>query len=312
MKRILFFSVITATLCYLLFFPKEAFAAASDGLLLWFYTVLPSLLPFLILSDVLIHSGKITSLLGRFSRIFSKLFGLTVYGAYAFLLGLFCGYPMGAKLTADLYRQEKISLQEAHYLLTFSNNASPMFLTSFLLINTLKAPEYTGLTLGILYTSTWMTSLIFRCYYHRFLVQPVVEKKETANQSPLGQLMDHSILQGFETITRLGGYIILFSVGASILQKVLLPFPIGRILLPGLVEITTGTHLLAAASCPFEIKYLWILTMTSFGGCSVLAQTKGMLHGTPLSISVYLIGKIVNSACTLCLGCLLLFVFQIF
>ena len=54
-------------------FPSVASAGASQGLLLWFQVLIPSLLPFFLLSGFLIRSGLISSvstvtypLLGRF------------------------------------------------------------------------------------------------------------------------------------------------------------------------------------------------------------------------------------------------------
>lgn len=308
MKRLFFFSLISVSLGYLLCFPQEAFRASADGLNLWFYTVLPSLLPFLILSDFLVHTGHIPRLLNRFSFFFQKFLGLTSYGGYVFVLGLFCGYPMGAKLTADLLRERKISENEAAYLLTFSNNGSPMFIISYVLLNSLNIQGYTFYTFLILYASTFLTSVIFRFVYQRFHIEQIPNEKETPILSSLGRLIDVSIMNGFETITRLGGYIILFSIGASMIIHLTAPFPTLSWLLPGLVEITTGIHLIASSPAVFSVKYLAILTAVSFGGLSTAAQTKGMLHGTPLSITAYLTAKIVNAVCTLILGSLFLFV----
>lgn len=307
MKRLVFVSAIISALFFLLFFPKQAFAASSEGLKLWFYTVLPSLLPFLILSDVLIHTGKIPDLLKHFAPFFRKCFGLSVYGAYAFCLGLFCGYPMGAKLTADLLRENKIDLPEAEYLLTFSNNASPMFISSYILLNSLNAHHIALPTFFILYLSVGITSVIFRLRYRRFaVIPPQKEKTEASLKSSLSRLVDVSVMNGFETITRLGGYIILFSIGAAMITSLTDSLPLLSRTLPGLVEITTGIHQIASSSLSFPIKYLMILTVTSFGGISAIAQTKGMLSGTPLSIGNYIAGKTVNAVCTFFLGLLFL------
>ena len=111
MKRFFFFLSVIAMLLFLLFYPKEAFQASADGLRLWFFTVLPTLLPFLILSDALIHAGKIPAFFHHFSRFFSWSLGLSLYGTYAFALGLFCGYPLGARLTADLLKEIQKAIQ---------------------------------------------------------------------------------------------------------------------------------------------------------------------------------------------------------
>lgn len=311
MKRLFFFIAVLTTLTFLICFPKQAFLASSEGLKLWFYTVLPSLLPFIILSDFLIHTGKIPELLRFSAPFFQKCFGLSVYGSYAFFLGLFCGYPMGAKLTADLYRNGKIEKTEAQYLLTFSNNASPMFISSYILLNSLKTPGISMATFCILLFATIITSFIFRIWYGRFSVPTLPLEKGTENsKSSWGNLIDMSIMNGFETITRLGGYIILFSIGASMMIRLTGKNKVLAILLSSTVEITTGIHQISGSNLNFYLKYLLILTFTSFGGISAIAQTKGMLSGTPLSLSVYITGKTVNAVCTFFLV-LLFFILKI-
>ncbi|MGN1140527.1 MAG: sporulation protein [Oliverpabstia sp.] len=311
MKRLILFAAVLSTLFFLLCFPKQAFMASAEGLELWFYTVLPSLLPFLILSDFLIHTGKIPELLRVFAPFFQKCFGLSVYGSYAFILGLFCGYPMGAKLTGDLLRDNKIDITEARYLLTFSNNASPIFISSYILLNSLKIQNTSMATFVILYSSTVITSFIFRIRYRRFSVYTTYEEtSEVTLKSSLGRLIDVSIMNGFETITRLGGYIILFSIGAAMILQITGEHSVLSMLLPAFVEITTGIHQIADSSLTFPLKYMLILTFTSFGGISTIAQTKGMLSGTPLSLSVYIIGKTVNAVCTFFLV-LLFFIIKI-
>lgn len=317
MKKILFFVTIFLTILYLLCFPADAFAASADGVRLWFGTVLPSLLPFMILSDFLIHAGVIPRLLGYLGGITRLVLGLDAYGAYAFFLGLFCGYPMGARLSADLYSQGKISRREAEYLLTFSNNPSPMFLTSYVLTNTLSAPRYTLPTFVILWSSCLITAWFFRLSYRPRTAalsaelpafRRSCEKKETSIGASIGHLIDVSIMNSFETITRLGGYIILFSIGASILLRITAPIPPAGWILPGVVEITTGIRQAADCPLPFPIRYLLILCYASFGGLSTMAQTKGMLAGTPLSLSHYIKGKLFQTALTFLLGSLFLIV----
>ncbi|MGN0252598.1 MAG: sporulation protein [Oliverpabstia sp.] len=312
MKRFFFFSTVIAMLLFLLCYPKEAFQASADGLRLWFFTVLPTLLPFLILSDALIHAGKIPAVFHRFSRFFSWSLGLSLYGTYAFTLGLFCGYPMGARLTADLLKEKKIDRREADYLLTFANNASPMFISSYILLQTLNMQQMAVATFTILYLSTFLTSLFFRCMFHRFPGKSTATSDDPIQEpaQPLPErLIDYSIMNGFETITRLGGYIILFSIAAAMVHTFFHSLPVISWLLPGIMEITTGIHLIGLSAMPVMQKYVIILTLTTFGGISSVAQTKGMLNGTPLSIKTYILGKTVQTAFTLSI-CILFFHFQ--
>lgn len=296
---------------YLLRFPEETFQASASGVTLWFFHVLPSLLPFMILSDFVVHTGLASVILKKIKGIFRLLFGLSMYGSYAFLLGLFCGYPMGARLTADLLREGKITKSEAQYLLTFCNNPGPMFISSYLLADTLHLPHAVGCTFLILYFSLFLTSLFFR-----LILKPDCPDIVAASASPsseslrksLSHMIDVSIMHAFETITRLGGYIILFSILASLVIHCTAPVPVLSVFLTGITEMTTGIALVGASSLKLSWRYLLSLTFASFGGLSCIAQTRGMLVGTPLSIHTYIAGKTVHAICTLLIGWFLLFV----
>ena len=79
--------------------PQEVFFGASKGLLLWFQTVLPTLLPFMILSGLLISTNSIVYLDRIFGPFFRRLFRTSENASFAIIAGFLCGYPMGAKVT---------------------------------------------------------------------------------------------------------------------------------------------------------------------------------------------------------------------
>ena len=112
-------------------FPALAVQGASEGLLLWYQTVLPALAPFLILTQLLTVSGGAGLLVKPVYPLVSRLFHVSASGTYILLCGLLCGYPLGAKLCGDYFRQGKISQKEAQYLLAFCCHPSPMFLLGY-------------------------------------------------------------------------------------------------------------------------------------------------------------------------------------
>ena len=301
--------MIPALLLYMLLFPKKVLADSLAGLDLWFHTVLPSLLPFMILSNVLIGANVVSQLMRPFSRFFRHVLGLSPEGGYAWLLGLFCGFPMGARLTGDMYRQHRISREEAGYLLTFANQSSPMFLSTYVVLHGLGDSTMTLPVFVIFYASAFLTSLVFRIRSRRFGLPPSKPKKEVPEQTSYGNLLDTSIMNGFEIITRLGGYIILFSILAGIVLQLPAPLHTAAPFLSGLTEITTGIHTISGTTLPLQVKFTAIVCCTAFGGFSTVAQTSCMLNGTGLSIFTYLKGKLVNAAVA---GLLCLFVFVVF
>ena len=292
MKRLFFavFSIFFFT--FMLCFPEETLAGASSGLLLWFQIVIPTLLPFLILTNFLIKTNTIYYITRVTGPIFQKLFGLTSFGSFAALTGLLCGYPVGAKVTAELLRTKEISIDEGKYLLSFCNNTSPAFITSFIVLQNFKDKSLLLPTLIILYSSPFLCSIIFRNIYK--ISSKALPQNENYNKSIVFNfnIVDASIMDGFETITKIGGYIILFSILFSFLKDT--PF---HIILPWL-EITNGISIINKTRSSFEAIYIYTLSLTSFGGLCSVAQTSSMLTDTGLSTVAYTTQKLITTLAT--------------
>lgn len=315
-RGILFLGVLL--LVFLVMHPREGFASAKEGMTLWLNTLLPTLLPFMILTGILIHTGGIEKLLTPLAPVFRFLLGVDVYGGYVFLLGMLCGYPMGAKLASDLYEAGKISRSEAHYLTTFCNHASPAFVITYLGQHCLKGTVPVSRLFISLLSADFICMLFFR-----FRIYPKTktsistgrehnkllhirrvniceenireEKKETSAAAvSVGGILDVSIMNGFETITRLGGYILLFSVLAGCVRYYW-PFPLFyQYLLLGFTEITTGLSLIAASGLPGRFCAVLSVTAVASGGFCILAQTRSVLN-QELSLLPYLASKCISA-----------------
>lgn len=296
-KIIIFFYI--CLLLFLLFHPKEALTGVKNGLGLWLNIMIPTLLPFLILTGALLKTGNIRKLLKPSAFFWKTFFGLSPAGAYVLILGLLCGYPMGAKLAHDLYIDQQIFRREGEYLLTFSCNASPAFIISYLsgilLKNKISAVQM---------ILTFLAADLFCMLFFRFVVYRghTVDsvcvnkiKKETYQQDSIGVILDVSIMDGFETITRLGGYILLFSL---ILASISFYWPFHAqscMLFTAPLELTTGLKQIAGAPLPWKSRYLASMLLTSFGGFCVMAQTKSVLENS-LSLIPYAISKCLNAS----------------
>ena len=104
-------------------------------------------------------------------------------------------------------------------------------------------------------------------------------------------------MNGFETITRLGGYILLFSILAGCIRYYH-PFPVFyQYLLLGFTEITTGLSIIASSELPAITRILISVSATSSGGLCILAQTRSILH-RDLSLLPYIISKCVSAVLT--------------
>lgn len=128
------------------------------------------------------------------------------------------------------------------------------------------------------------------------------------------QILDYSIIDAFSTMVRVGGYVILFSILSAFLGHLLAGTGSIKYVLISLLEVTNGLNLLKTAPFDTHTKWLVMMACTAFGGLSVMAQIKGMLVGTSLSIKPYIIGKCIYTVVVVILSELfffrLFFVFQ--
>lgn len=286
-------------LLFLLVHPEEALLSAKDGMSLWLNVMIPTLLPFLILTGILLKTGNIPQLLEPLTPFWKHFFGISPAGAYVLILGFLCGYPMGAKLAHDLYINHQISQREGEYLLTFSCNASPAFIFSYLSQNILEGKIPPHSLLLILLSADFVCMLFFRfLVYHGNTVssvKPEYRKKETYQQDSTGVILDVSIMSGFETITRLGGYILIFSLLFTGFYHYWPFCSQNKILLTSPIELTTGLHQIAQSAFSWKIKYITSMTLTAFGGFCVMFQTKSVLE-EKLSILPYIFAKCLNAS----------------
>lgn len=304
---------VTALFAAMLIFPQAVFSGAEEGLLLWFQIIFPTLFPFLVVTSLLLSSGGLNLITRLFGGLFRRIFRVTQNGAFAVLAGFLCGYPMGAKVTADLLRAEKISDREARYLLSFCNNTSPVFIINFIVWKTFGDERLMLPTLLILIGSPVLMSFIFRRIYlkgrHPF-PEPSAALKEKKTRFDFS-VLDSCMMNSFEAIVKVGGYIILFSVLLSLLEELSGQNIILMAAAPAL-EVTNGILLLSSSVSDPGLRYAAVLGLTSFGGLCSAAQTQCMLEGTGLSVIPYIIQKLTTAAAASLLSFIYLALFSPF
>lgn len=274
---------------------KLSLSYASMGLELWFQKMIPTLLPFMILSGIMIRL-KLTEKIAMIAYpVIRPVFKVRKNVCYAMLMGFLCGFPMGAKVVDDLYSREMITRREAKYLLSFCNNIGPVYFCGFvlpLLERQLVFPYIFGM-----YGIPFLYGLALRYTLYKDLKQEsktaepharVLKACESVKKPSfterLLEAVNSSIHSSVQSILTLGGYMILFNL-LNLLPHLLM----GQtpILIAPLLEITGGLSLLQTA------LPLYSLLVLSFGGISCIAQTYSCIGQSDLSITNYVLHKIV-------------------
>lgn len=291
MKKSFFRLLSVLALLLLLFWPALAFAGAKAGLTLWGGVVVPTLLPFMICSNVIVALNAIHLLIFPVKGILRRFFRLSDPGSYVFVSGLLCGYPMGARNCSDFLDESRISEREGKYLLAVCNHPSPMFLLGYA-----GAALPPGVPLwqlmAAVYLPVFPLAWAARKYYgitEAAVSRPVPEKSLKS--------FDDSLMDSCEIMVKIGGYIMLFSILALYITS----FPVNasgtKAILLGFVEITTG---IKAVSSEFSGTAcgMWIGISAAFGGLSGIFQTKSVIKNAGLSIRHYMGWKALHSLLT--------------
>ena len=142
-----------------------------------------------------------------------------------------------------------------------------MFIGSFILNQSLQRPELRMATYLILYTPPLVLYMIWnRKKQFRVPTEHTHLSKKTASMN--FQLIDAGIMNGFETLAKLGGYIILFAILAQMTTLLPIQNPVLKCLLIGFTEITNGIAYTAKQNFGFPLAYPLMMAYTAFGGLS--------------------------------------------
>ncbi len=283
---IIFFCMLTNS--------SSTFEGARNGLELWLFTVVPSLLPYMIISTYMTESGIFQFLSRFFSAITKYLYHLSPNCGYVIFLGFLCGYPIGSKLSADMVKKGHISLTEGQILLCFCNNVSPAFLITYLNDQVINLPQYATKIMAMMITVPVVSGLVFSWFYRHFPLseQGSVKVSANSNHSVHSANLDACITLGFENIFRLGGYILLFSIANQFIIDFFRTTPLMQSRICSLLEITSGLDLYRENMLTSTQRLLECTSLCSFGGFCCLAQTASMIRGSGLRLSHYIIAKI--------------------
>lgn len=301
--RFLYMAVGVYVIFLLLRYPALSLQYALAGLRLWFDKMIPTLLPFMILSGILINMNLTEGFVRLFHPVLHFLYGTTPNGSYTLIMGFLCGFPMGARIAGELCRTGRLSVREGNRLLAFCNNIGPVYFLSFV-VSTLSL-EKPLMPFLVMYG----VPLVYGLFVMRFpkqtsrsLYRPtksvfsdlsVAALPEQKTQSEgLLEATDHAVVSGLIGIAKLGGYMVFF----NLLNILFVPFTRLPDTLPKayycILEITGGI-----ARCGSSHPFL-VLVMLPFGGFSCIAQTYSMIRDTDLSIRTYVWHKLAQTAIT--------------
>jgi sporulation integral membrane protein YlbJ len=320
---------VTVFATSLILMPGESLEASIRGLDMWWEIVFPSLLPFFIVSEMLIGFGVVRFIGVMLEPLMRPLFRVPGVGGFVWAMGMASGFPAGAKLTARLRQEEQITKLEAERLVSFTNSSNPLFI-----FGAVSVGFFQNATLGIVlatahYIGNICVGVVMRFYGGKenkkvrkssakkkgFILREAfsaLHQTRLQDKRPIGKLLGDAVTSSIQTLLMIGGFIILFSVinkmlyhlhittffaeGLSTLFMLLqLPDQLSIPFISGLFEITLGSKLTSGVT---EATLLHQAIITSFilgfSGFSVQAQVASILAETDIRFKPFFYARFVH------------------
>jgi sporulation integral membrane protein YlbJ len=303
-------------------YPAIVFASARRGLLTWWEIVLPSLLPFFIVSELLMGLGFVSMLGTLLEPVMRPLFKLPGSAGFVLAVSYTSGFPLCAVLTSRIRSEDLCTRNEGERLMAFTSNASPLFMLGAVSIGMYRNPALGPLIAGIHYLSNLLCGILLRFMSQANSGPAPVHGKKTGlltrvnsalraarlEKQNFGSLLGETVHKTSSTLLAIGGFITIFSVLIGIMeaagffttliaaltpvaQLLHLDASLLRALLYGLLEITIGINEASKSSGSFIQQLLVIEALLAWNGLAVQAQIAGMMVGSDLRLWFYLLTR---------------------
>lgn len=249
-------------LVLLLCFPADMARGVQDALTLCGTALIPSLFPFFVLCSFLVRSGLTDRLGAKADRAVRAVFRLPGEAAGAILLGLCGGYPVGMRMTAQLYAKGALTRSEAERMSLFCVSAGPAFVTG-----TVGASMLGSRSVGRLLFAAVTLSALTVGVLLRFTDTPSVPRAAAPRQSSgMTRSLCAAVADAGASMLSVCAWVLLFSGVCRVTAKLpaALSVPLGCLL-----EVTNGCRTAVSLSLPLPL----LAAILAFGGCAVHCQT---------------------------------------
>ncbi len=313
-KNIISIVFLLFVIC-LVIFSNSNLVATANGLKLWANNVVPSLFPFFVAVELLSNTNVVYYLSKLLDKFMKPIFNVPGVGAFPFIMGLISGYPVGAKIVSNLYENGSCTKDEAERLLCFTNNSGPLFI-----MGTVGISFYSNSVIGLILLLTHICAsitvgivlgLISRKRKNNFknINNSSIQKKKDLKVSDLGEVLGNSILNSIKTILMIGGFVTIFSVVISILQRTKILVMISSFFantfgfnqdlvlgfITGLIEFTNGLSIISNIHLKaISTNIILSSFILGFGGISITLQVLSIIAKSKLSIKKYVLGKLLH------------------
>lgn len=277
--------------------PADYISETLGAFVLYAKNVLPALFPFIFFNKMLTMIGCAEELSHALKKPLAKLYHAPSSSGYVIIMSIFCGYPIGSKLTRDLYDGGVISRDQTFIVSTLSSICGPIFIVGT--VSSMLGNSAYGYIIYFSHLlSTFINGFIFRPKPMPNELNQIVHKPNC--DDILSKSMSDSIL----SILIVGGYIAVMSFFITFLDKIFLTKAITMLfgflginaeittsVWYGLFEMTRG--IAALSKCNLSPIFMISIStfLVTFGGICIALQSQNYTQKCGISVPKYLLAK---------------------
>lgn len=279
----------------LLFFGVQTKEGIKSGLEICAETLIPSLFPFLCLANIImLKSGEKP---GFTAKVFARVFSAEEALAKVFLFSLIGGYPVGAMMTAELYKKGAICKTHAQRASLFCFCSGPAFCISAV-GESMCSSKMQGVYLFI---SCALANIIIGIILGFFdkNKEPAPEQKSEGKKGDFNSAMEKSI----NSMLSVCAWMIIASAFVYLVKISPLDFSLKKYIICAL-EVTNACK--EVKNSPFSLA-----AVLSFGGICVFMQIKKYLDEIQLPCFKYFLFRFLNAVLSAGICRLINFIFPL-
>ncbi len=294
-------------------YSNAAIASVKNALSLCAQTVIPSLFPFIVISELAVSLGA-AKYLGKFlTPIFRPLFDLNEHGTSAFLLGALCGFPVGARTAVALYERGSLDERSFTHVLCFCNNPSSAFVISAIGVSMFGSQSFGVALYVITLISALIIGICLKFFYQGRSKSEKEYEKGTPPQKTLGiHIFTNAVADSAGAMLTVCAFIVFFSALLGTLNAAFEPLSAPDSVIAavkGFFELTAGvTHV--SSNLQGEGALLLCAFIVGWSGLSVHFQIMAICRDCKISFRPYFLAKAVQGGLNSLLTCAYLRIFK--
>lgn len=284
---ILSFTTLFLILCNKSLISKTIITSFS----IWFNTLVPSMFPMFILSDILINYNFTMYIPKRIVNFISKIFNISSSSVLIIFLSMISGFPTNAINIKNAYDNNMISTKEAEHLLLFNHFPNPLFVLETVGTFYLNNNKYGIIILISLILGSFVIGVLFRNKNHSIPVNYISKNNNCQN---FGTILSEAIKKSINSLLMISGTITLFLVLSTLIINVFNLNNYIAVFIQGILEMTMATSLLSSFSISDIVKVILTTSFIAFGGLSIHLQVISILDDK-IRYRNYFIGRIIHA-----------------